>query len=64
MLRSRKARLEEPVGAHVPEPIASRQGGIEPRVLTLTFAGGKIARIEVIGDPSHLRQLDLGVLDA
>ncbi len=30
MLRSRKARREEPLSAHVPEPIESRQDGIDP----------------------------------
>ncbi len=30
MLRSRKARREEPLGAHVPDPIVSREDGIDP----------------------------------
>jgi RNA polymerase sigma factor (sigma-70 family) len=30
MLRSRKARREEPLGAHVPEPIANGEGGTGP----------------------------------
>jgi RNA polymerase sigma factor (sigma-70 family) len=30
MLRSRKTRREEPLGAHVPEPIANREGGTDP----------------------------------
>ena len=30
MLRSRKARREEPLGPHVPEPIVSSQAGLEP----------------------------------
>ncbi len=30
MLRSRKSRREEPLDAHVPEPIASRADGIDP----------------------------------
>jgi RNA polymerase sigma-70 factor (ECF subfamily) len=30
MLRSRKARREERLGAHVPEPIANREGGTDP----------------------------------
>jgi RNA polymerase sigma-70 factor, ECF subfamily len=30
MLRSRKSRREEPVGASVPEPIVSREDGIDP----------------------------------
>src|SRR3954464_6567305 len=32
------------------------------RVLTFTFINGKIARIEVVGDPARLRELDIGVL--
>src|SRR5262245_10610163 len=30
MLRSRKARREVPLGVHVPDPIVSRGGGIDP----------------------------------
>lgn len=30
MLRSRKSRREEPLVAHVPDPIVSREGGIDP----------------------------------
>src|SRR5215216_730743 len=30
MLRSRKSRGEEPLGAHVPEPIVSRADGVDP----------------------------------
>jgi RNA polymerase sigma factor (sigma-70 family) len=30
MLRSRKARREEPLGAHMPEPIVSREEGVDP----------------------------------
>ena len=30
MLRSRKSRREEPLDAHVPEPIASREDGTDP----------------------------------
>jgi RNA polymerase sigma factor (sigma-70 family) len=30
MLRSRKARREEPFGPHVPEPIVSREDGVDP----------------------------------
>jgi RNA polymerase sigma factor (sigma-70 family) len=33
------------------------------RVLSFTFAGEKIAKIEVIGDPARLAELELGVLD-
>ena len=30
MLRSRKSRREEPLGVHVPDPIVSREDGIDP----------------------------------
>ena len=30
MLRSRKSRREEPLGAHVPDPMVSREDGIDP----------------------------------
>jgi RNA polymerase sigma-70 factor (ECF subfamily) len=32
------------------------------RALTFTFAGAKVARVEVIGDPARLRDLDIAVL--
>ena len=32
------------------------------RVLTFTFTDAKIARLEVIGDPAHLRELSIAVL--
>src|SRR5688572_972570 len=32
------------------------------RVLTFTFANAKIARLEVIGDPARLRELDIALL--
>jgi RNA polymerase sigma factor (sigma-70 family) len=35
MLRSRKARREEPIGAHVPEPIVSREDEVDPEHETL-----------------------------
>ena len=37
-------------------------GGKLSRVLTFTFTNAKIARLEVIGDPARLRELDIGVL--
>src|SRR5918994_4448479 len=30
MLRSRKSRREEPLGARMPEPIVSRENGVDP----------------------------------
>jgi len=37
-------------------------GGKLSRVLTFTFTNTKIARLEVVGDPAHLRELDIAVL--
>jgi RNA polymerase sigma-70 factor (ECF subfamily) len=37
-------------------------GGKLSRVLTFTFANAKIARLEVIGDPARLRELDIALL--
>jgi RNA polymerase sigma factor (sigma-70 family) len=37
-------------------------GGKLSRVLTFTFTNAKIARLEVIGDPARLRELDIAVL--
>lgn len=37
-------------------------GGSLSRVIALTFTNAKIARLEVIGDPAHLRELDIAVL--
>src|ERR671910_3620146 len=30
MLRSRRSRREEPLGAHLPDPIVSREDGVDP----------------------------------
>jgi RNA polymerase sigma-70 factor (ECF subfamily) len=32
------------------------------RALTFTFANAKVTRVEVIGDPARLRELDITVL--
>jgi len=37
-------------------------GGRPARVLKFTFAGGKIAEIEILADPERLRDLDLALL--
>ena len=37
-------------------------GGKLSRVLTFTFTNARIARLEVIGDPARLREIDIGVL--
>ena len=38
-------------------------GGHLKRALRFTFAGARIAAIDVIGDPDRLRALEIGVLD-
>jgi RNA polymerase sigma factor (sigma-70 family) len=38
-------------------------GGRLSRVLRITIAGGRIARIDIIADPARLRALDLAVLE-
>ena len=37
-------------------------GGKLSRALTFTVANGKVTRVEVIGDPARLRELDIAVL--
>jgi RNA polymerase sigma-70 factor (ECF subfamily) len=39
-------------------------GGRLFRVLRFTFAGEKIARVDIVGDPADLHALDLAVLEA
>ncbi|HEV2426448.1 MAG TPA: hypothetical protein VGZ29_16600 [Terriglobia bacterium] len=34
------------------------------RALKLGFANGRIARVEIVADPEHLRELELGVLSS
>jgi RNA polymerase sigma-70 factor (ECF subfamily) len=37
-------------------------GGKLSRALTFTFADARVTRLEVIGDPARLRELDVAVL--
>jgi hypothetical protein len=37
-------------------------GGRLVRALTFTFADNRMTRVEVIGDPARLRELDIAVL--
>jgi RNA polymerase sigma-70 factor (ECF subfamily) len=37
-------------------------GGKLSRALTFTFSDAKVTRVEVIGDPARLRELDIAVL--
>ena len=60
---ARGARFARPalVGGAVGVVVAPR--GRVFRALRFTFAAGKIAQIEVVGDPTSLARLDLAVLD-
>jgi RNA polymerase sigma-70 factor (ECF subfamily) len=48
MLRSRKARREEPLGPHVPEPIVSRADGVDPEHEALLADGIGLALVVVL----------------
>src|ERR1700693_4162697 len=48
MLRSRKSRREEPLGAHLPEPIASREDGTDPEHETLLADSVGLALLVVL----------------
>ena len=63
IVAARGARFAQPalVDGRVGLVVAPR--GRLFRVLSFTFAGGKIAQVEVIGDPARLRELELAVLD-
>ena len=63
IVAARGARFAQPalVDGRVGLVVAPR--GRLFRVLRFTFAGGKIAQVEVIGDPARLRELELAVLD-
>ena len=62
IVAARGARFAQPalVDGRVGLVVAPR--GRLFRVLSFTFAGGKIAQVEVIGDPARLRELELAVL--
>jgi RNA polymerase sigma factor (sigma-70 family) len=59
---SRGLRFVQPalIGGSVGLILAPR--GKLSRVLTFTFTNARIARLEVIGDPARLRELDIGLL--
>ena len=63
IVAARGARFAQPalVDGRVGLVVAPR--GRLFRVLSFTFVGGKIAQVEVIGDPARLRELELAVLD-
>jgi RNA polymerase sigma-70 factor (ECF subfamily) len=58
--RARRARVALVDGA---VGIVWAPQGTPRVVLSLTFARGRIAAIEVIADPARLRKLDLAALD-
>jgi RNA polymerase sigma factor (sigma-70 family) len=56
---ARGARLARPVLVDGAVGIVIAPGGRLLRVLRLTFRNGKILRVEVVGDPEKLRELEL-----
>jgi RNA polymerase sigma factor (sigma-70 family) len=48
MLRSRTARREDPLGAHVPDPVVSRQGGTDPEQQALLADSVGLALLVVL----------------
>jgi RNA polymerase sigma-70 factor (ECF subfamily) len=56
-LRSRKARREEPLGPHVPEPIVSREGGVDPEheaLLADSVGLALLVVLETLAPPERL----------
>src|SRR5438876_204695 len=60
---SRAARFTRPALVNGAVGVVLAPRGRLSRVLRFTFANGKIARIEVVGDPERFRELDLAVLE-
>ena len=58
---SRGQRFVQPAVINGSVGLILAPGGKLSRVLAFTFTNGKIARLEVIGDPTHLRELDIAV---
>jgi RNA polymerase sigma-70 factor (ECF subfamily) len=57
MLRSRKSRREEPLGAHVPEPIVSREDGVDPEheaLLADSVGLALLVVLETLSPPERL----------
>jgi len=48
MLRARTSRREEPLGVHLPDPIVSRQDGVEPEQQALLAEGVGLALLVVL----------------
>jgi RNA polymerase sigma factor (sigma-70 family) len=57
MLRSRKSRREEPLGPHVPEPIVSREDGVDPEheaLLADSMGLALLVVLETLAPPERL----------
>jgi RNA polymerase sigma factor (sigma-70 family) len=57
MLRSRGSRREEPLGAHVPEPIVSREDGIDPEheaLLADSVGPALLVVLETLAPPERI----------
>src|SRR6266508_237056 len=63
MLRARKARREEPLGAHVPEPIVSRADRIDPEHEVLLADSVGFALLVVL-DPDVVARAHIGAVPA
>jgi RNA polymerase sigma-70 factor, ECF subfamily len=50
MLRSRKARREEPLDAHLPDPTVTREDGIDPEQQALLADSVGLALLVVLSD--------------
>jgi RNA polymerase sigma-70 factor (ECF subfamily) len=48
ILRSRKSRREEPLGAHVPEPVVTREDGVDPEYEVLLAESVGLALLVVL----------------
>jgi RNA polymerase sigma factor (sigma-70 family) len=59
---SRGLRFVQPALINGSVGLIHATGGKLSRVLTFTFTNAKIGRLEVIGDPARLRELEIGVL--
>ena len=59
---SRGLRFVQPALINGSVGLILARGGKLSRVLTFTFTNAKITRLEVIGDPARLRDLDIAVL--
>jgi Sigma-70, region 4 len=59
---SRGLRFVQPALINGSVGLVLAPSGKLSRVLTFTFANAKIARLEVIGDPARLRELDIALL--